>query len=312
MKEERILNVLGQVDEEYIEEAAPAVKRRSKKPGWVKWGALAACLALFVAVAGIVGSWQNWFGHKGGPASNPDSMTDPVDSLVQDMRAFEFNGAYYEVTDVTEALERYGLPAAITEDMAGRRLSFLESDGGAGYKESAAETDVELFEYALAPCRGVYVVRDGGKYLAALFCGIIAFDSNTNTEMETLYRFYGIDGADDIASVAEVDWNRNETVGNAVTGSGEIAAFYEISRSLVSYGNDDFQALVFDGIPEDQQSKVYNDFADDLRVIRIETMAGLRFYIDAYPSYGWLYGNGTLSYYIIDAQMSEWIADNLK
>lgn len=50
MKEERILNILGQVDEKYIEEAAPVekVKRKSKKlaRGWMKWGSLAACFCL--------------------------------------------------------------------------------------------------------------------------------------------------------------------------------------------------------------------------------------------------------------------------
>lgn len=51
MKEKRILNVLGQVDEEYIEEAAPVsrrTKRQANKSGWVKWAALAACLCLVV------------------------------------------------------------------------------------------------------------------------------------------------------------------------------------------------------------------------------------------------------------------------
>ena len=48
MKEKRILDALNEVDEQYIEEAdaAAPVKRRN----WVKWGALAACLALVVGL----------------------------------------------------------------------------------------------------------------------------------------------------------------------------------------------------------------------------------------------------------------------
>ncbi len=46
-------------------------------------------------------------------------------------------------------------------------------------------------------------------------------------------------------------------------------------------------------------------------MIRIETKDGLRFYIEVHPSFGWIYGNGTLSYYQIDAQMASWIAGNL-
>lgn len=49
MKEERILNVLGQVDDKYIMEADLA-KRVPKRKDFRKWGSLAACLALIVAV----------------------------------------------------------------------------------------------------------------------------------------------------------------------------------------------------------------------------------------------------------------------
>lgn len=50
MKEKRILQALGQVDEAYIEEAAPA-ERADKKRGWIKWGAIAACVALAAVIA---------------------------------------------------------------------------------------------------------------------------------------------------------------------------------------------------------------------------------------------------------------------
>lgn len=63
MKEEkRILNVLGQVDEKYIDEAAPG-KRTNKKPAWIKWTSIAACLAL-VAVLGVGALQGGWFGSS--------------------------------------------------------------------------------------------------------------------------------------------------------------------------------------------------------------------------------------------------------
>lgn len=48
MKEERILNVLGKVDEKYIKEADPEVKTKRKAPVWTKWVAMAACLCLVI------------------------------------------------------------------------------------------------------------------------------------------------------------------------------------------------------------------------------------------------------------------------
>ena len=279
---------------------------KTKKPVWVRWVAVAACLCLAVGIA--VPRLIDVFQNKGGI---PSQTYDGPDSLVQEIAALEFNGAYYEATDIPEALERYGLPTVITENMAGKHLSYLEPNGGAGYKESATETDIELLEYAPASCRGVYVIRDGSKYLAALFCNILSLDDNASTGMETLYGFYRIESPDDIVSITQVDWNPDKAVGSTVTEKSEIAAFYNLSNSLTSYGNDDFQKIVFDSIPEDQQVKTHTDFANDLKMIRIEAKDGLRFYIEVHPSFGWIYGNGTLSYYQIDAQMASWIAGNL-
>ena len=51
MKEKRILTALGQVDEKYIEEAAPA-KQKARKAIWVRWAAVAAaaCVCIVAAV----------------------------------------------------------------------------------------------------------------------------------------------------------------------------------------------------------------------------------------------------------------------
>src|SRR5450756_1149641 len=52
MKNEKILNVIGQVNDEYIEEAAQK-KEEGQKRTWVKWSLLTACLLLTVS-AGIL------------------------------------------------------------------------------------------------------------------------------------------------------------------------------------------------------------------------------------------------------------------
>lgn len=54
MKEERILNVLGKVDEKYIKEADPEVKAKRKAPVWTKWGAMAACLCLVIGAITMI------------------------------------------------------------------------------------------------------------------------------------------------------------------------------------------------------------------------------------------------------------------
>ena len=128
MKEMRILNALEQVDEKYIEDAASA-KQNSKKHVWVRWVAVAACLCLAVGIdiPRLIDVFQN----KGG---TPSQTYDGPDSLVQEISALEFNGAYYEATDIPEALERYGLPTVITDNMAGKHLSYLEPNDRNRYR----------------------------------------------------------------------------------------------------------------------------------------------------------------------------------
>ena len=261
---------------------------------WIKWAAIAACLCL---VAGIMLPVLHF---KGGQ--------DPV----TDIAAMEYNGKFYEVVDIPEVLEKYGLPRKITADMAGRQLSYLKSDGGAGYECTALETDMELYEYAPAICDGVMVLRDGDQWFAALFCNFYQFDSNTSTELTELYRVYGIESAADIASITEMGKGSKQEIGTPVIDSDEIAEFYGMTTTLWSYGNDDFQAEMFDiYTDEEEQVAVHNAFAEDRRNIRIETAEGLRFFIAIYPSFDWIYGGGTMSYFKMDDQMHAWVDRNL-
>lgn len=82
--------------------------------------------------------------------------------------------------------------------------------------------------------------------------------------------------------------------------------------SLRSYGNDDFQKETFGGYPDDEaRIQAHTAFANDGRHIRIETVDGLRFFITFHPSFDWIYGGGTMSYFQIDEQMHAWIDKNL-
>lgn len=52
MKGKRLLKALGQVDADYIEEASPT--QQAKRPGWLKWGAMAACLAIVIIAGSLI------------------------------------------------------------------------------------------------------------------------------------------------------------------------------------------------------------------------------------------------------------------
>ena len=203
------------------------------------------------------------------------------------------------------------LPSKITADMAGDHLTYLKSDGGVGYECTPLETDIELYRYAPAVCDGVYVLRDGSTWYAALFCNFIQFDSNTKHEFTELYHVYDVRSADDIVSITEMDWDKDRERGSAVTDRQEIQEFYDMTITFQSYGNDDFQKIVFDGISEEKQPEAHNAFADDYRSLRMETVNGLYFYIEFYPSFDWICGTGAMSYYPMNGQMHAWIDRNL-
>ena len=279
------------VDDDILERSETAVYGQ-KKNGWLKWGAMAACICLCVVGAISI------FYPKGGSQ----------DSNVQAIAALELNGCYYEVCDIESVLESCGLPNKITAEMAGEHLAYLKHSNVAGYEETATQTDIELYQYAPSPCRGVYVVRDGESYMAALFCNFRLFDSNTNVELSELYRVYGVDGAEDISVIAYTESKPGiEAVVNGTVSDAEaIAEFYEHTTSLVSFGNDDFQAIMFNNIPEEDKSAAHTAFADDAMTVRIETKTGMRFNLRVYPSYGWIYGPGTQSYYRIDDAIFNW------
>ncbi len=53
MRKEDFFEVLGELDSDIVKEAKTTMKKdKGKKPSWAKWGALAACLALTVSLAG--------------------------------------------------------------------------------------------------------------------------------------------------------------------------------------------------------------------------------------------------------------------
>ena len=282
------------IDDDILERSEQATGRRTV---WVKWAAMAACLCLVLSIAIPVLHFKGGSGHQDG---------------VQDIAALEFNGKFYEAVDIPEVLEKYGLPRKITSDMAGEPLGYLKHNGVNGYECTATQTDMELYQYAPAVCDGVMLLRDGDHWSAALFCNFYQFDSNTSVELTELYRVYGIEGAEDIASITEMGKGSREEIGTPVTDAAEISEFYDMTTALWSWGNDSFQEKMFGGFPnEEAQLEAHRAFADDRRNIRIETAEGLRFFIAIYPSFGWIYGGGTQSYFKIDDQMHAWIDRNL-
>lgn len=58
MNSNKFSEAMGELDNKYVDEAIN-YKKKAKKPGWIKWGALAACLAVLVAISGIFSHYDS-------------------------------------------------------------------------------------------------------------------------------------------------------------------------------------------------------------------------------------------------------------
>ena len=149
MKNKRLLNLIGDVDDKFIEEAASATQ--NPRHGWVKWAALAACLCLI-----LVGAFA--FGKDKAPVLTPnDSAASGVATL--------YNDKIYIALISPEECKAVGLPETVTEDVIGEHLAFMKLDGGvADYVEAIEETDIELYACTVNTTREVLILRDGEAF----------------------------------------------------------------------------------------------------------------------------------------------------
>lgn len=287
MTNEKLYEVLGDINEKHVKEARE--HHKAKKPVWLKWGAMAACLCLVVGIAIHV------LNPKGGPGQD-----DPLRPL----NVIEYNGAYYEGIDMTDTktLDAFNLPYEITEDMIGASL-------GAGLGPAGEKTEQTLYQYLPyadiitittelkqeRAQRAVYIVEDGGAYSFALFCNFIGFDSNTHTEASEMFVVYGVDEPADIVSI---------TIGkDKITDAEQIKALFDNLNNSYAMGNDDYQNAVFKGMSEEEQQSLSIELADSMIEIRIETAEGIAINnLRYYPTIN--YVSWALNYYKLDAPIA--------
>ena len=101
MKKEEFCQVLGDINENYVKEARAS--RKAKNPGWIKWGAAAACLCLLVA-GGLM------FAQNGGiiaPHPDPVQIPNPIITVtsVEEME----NYLDFEVPVLDKEVESYSV-----------------------------------------------------------------------------------------------------------------------------------------------------------------------------------------------------------
>lgn len=149
MKNKRLLNLIGDVDDKFIEEAASATQ--TPRHGWVKWAALAACLCLILVGAFTIEKAKT-------PVLTPESSSASGVAIL-------YRDKTYIALISPEERQAVGLPETVTEDLIGEHLAFMKLDGGvADYVEASEETDMELYACTVNTTREVLILRDGEAF----------------------------------------------------------------------------------------------------------------------------------------------------
>lgn len=301
MKEEKIFELIADIDEMYVAEAR-AKSAKKKQPVWIKWVVTAACFALVVATGSpLINNFVQRF----------DKDTTDLILLI------EYDNAYYEVIENNpEFLERKGIKTDISNDVAGSHITYLKKEKPeaeySDYIVSVEETDIELLECAPVNQKAVRILRDGDKYYAAVFCNYL-IDDTESLPFDEVFKVYGISKAEDIKSVVSVKPdNEYKANGNAVTDSDLIKSFYNEIITLEKFSEDEFDKTQFTYEDENKADGYHGQFADDRNDIMIETADGLRFVISYYPTYDWVNASLTQTYYKLSPVLEAWIETNLK
>ena len=296
MTRKTISDAVSNIGTRHIEEAADfSVTKKVRKPVWVKWVAMAACLAVVVAV--VV----------------PLSQISQDKLPTEDIQMIEYNNSYYEVCEDKSVLQKLGIKTTIDEKDAGEVITCLTkktSGGKSEYIATEENTNIVLYSYADAPCEVVYVIHDNGKYNAVVFCNFILPD----TETISLDRLYNIKNSSDISSISVVDdWYSKKVIGSTLTNASVISKFYNASLILRDYSNDDYHEKKYGHIAtEEELVQAYEETADNEITIMLETSDGLRFCLEYDAEGGWIYSNGTLRYYQVTDEITRWFSKNLK
>ena len=134
MKSEEFCEVLGDINETYVKEAG--MNRKARRPGWVRWGAIAACLC--VMITGGILLAQN--SRRAVP--NPDSVQIPNPMIT--------------VTSLAEMEEYLDFKIPVLDKEAAAYTVFVEDSRPTMGQISYADGSEFRMQYGSGDISGIY------------------------------------------------------------------------------------------------------------------------------------------------------------
>lgn len=101
MNTKKFSEAMSEIDNKYVEEAL-SYKKKAKKPGWIKWGAIAACFCLLVGGAFMYRHLNVPITPGGGIGEDPGgSFPESVDPIISSLAVFPASEKIQDVENAT-------------------------------------------------------------------------------------------------------------------------------------------------------------------------------------------------------------------
>ena len=219
MKKEKLYEAIGEIDDNYINDAHLITKKTSRT-AWIKWGAMAACFCLILVGGILLNSLRPTDFHSlvtGGSANNTLTIT----TLNIDGRL----ACYAQLNIDSSKLEHY-------------------------VGEQYLAEDIRIWYYPTELSNLKYLIQkdNSGTLSLWVFDSFCMDEGETHTYGDILSIIYGVDSPEDIVSITTSPSKANNTdAGIAIqkkvgtqtyTSREDIEAFFSVVWDVVCYGTD--------------------------------------------------------------------------
>lgn len=265
MSKDRVIDSLGRIDDEMIQ-GVEALRRKKKRPAWMKRGAMAACFCLLVAAVTVAPSL--FPGTTPVPPDNNDFpiQTNPNQSEGNEQTESPWNpwrANFNTVTGVMDAARLY-IPGYFTEELSaeeiaalepGMRIEYMQYSGRAGFDGDGNLIDVYLTVTTTIPQNTISVAISERETVRNYIMDMVEPVISVCEKVE--YKVYQWDNGDGYATLAaDAKINDYSYAFTLQTSTQDVEqAKEDFTRVLECFayyadGKPDLSAVVADEIPE--------------------------------------------------------------
>ena len=176
MKEEKLFEVMADIDDKYIAAAhKTAVERKVYGYHWRTFAAVFAAVLIICVL--LLPNMK-----RANDITEPTADGGMSNGSVACATTLFYNGSTYISLVMPEELAKAGLPEVINQEICGAHLAYLTlGDSMADYTEAGAETDIELYECLLETEKEIMILRDHDNYWPVMET------ESDGTDLETMY-----------------------------------------------------------------------------------------------------------------------------